>query len=307
MVLFNNMPDDDELIDSIMSELESDSETAENTEEEKEETQKQTQEGEDGGEGENQEVEQEEDESDEEEAQSEEESETVESKPATKAQVNKVEGFKALRKQLKEQREKIAEQGSLIAKLKGEKTKVETEDEEDVDPLQAIADAVDKTPEEIRAAIKAKKAKEEGFTLEAYEKFEDMQKQINQINADKKNAAKLDEDKKLVDTIDKFIGKTGLSSEDEVVNFFKKAKEDYGIDFVANPNLGGMLAVWNGMDEEARKGAIEQEILLKIKKGEKVMPNNQAEEQAQQVAKKQQQKKDDADYERWAKRANGQY
>ncbi len=292
MEIFNNTPDDDDLIGSIMDSLgDSSDETTEESEvteeaeagtqevtEEAETKETETEESHESGEGESQ--------------------EEIESPPATKNQVNKIEGFKAMRA-------KMAEKDGLIAQLK---EKLEIKDEEESqetsetgdkkDFFTQLAGILDKKPEEVEAAFKAKEAETAGMSLEAYEKFNELDKKLKSIEAEKASASKVKEQKALAKAIDGFIESTGISNEKDVTNFFVKAKEEFGFDFITNPNTKAMVAVFNGMDKKDFKETLEQETLLKIKNGETPDVDSQSEESQIIAKQKKQKEKDDEDYKK---------
>ena len=292
-----NIKDDEDLISEIMSDLSKEIEaeqqetTDENTEEVKEEVvedktkenaEVESKDGEENGEDKT----------------------TVESKPNSKNEVNKIEGFKALKGKLKEKDKIIEEKDGLIAKLMGKTKSDEETTTKKPDALEELGKLFDKTPEEIKEAIEAKKAKEEGMSVEQYKKFVEMQKQIDEINAEKKSSESKNTKIKLAESIDEFISATGLSSEEEVIKFFETAKKDFGVDLSSNPNSKTMITLWNGMSTEAKAKAIEQDVLLKIKNGEVPTPNNQVDEKEAIKQAKKQKEDDEKEYKMFAEIAN---
>lgn len=234
---------------------------------------------------------------DEQETEVEGEEEEITSEPASNKEVNKMDAIKALRAKLNE----------VTNELKGVKAEAannaEAKSESDL-TLEAIAASIGKTPQELKAALRQKEAEKQGMNLETLDKIENLQKQLNEVLAEKTKSEETAKHNSLVKTIDEFVEEVGLTKEEDVKEFFRLAKEEYGMDFVKNPNLKAMKALFNGGLADNFKDRIEQETLLKIKQGQSVDVKSQPEENVKVKQAKKQKEQEELDYDRWSKLAS---
>lgn len=228
---------------------------------------------------------------DEQETEVEGEEEEITSEPASNKEVNKMDAIKALRAKLNE----------VTNELKGVKAEAannaEAKSESDL-TLEAIAASIGKTPQELKAALRQKEAEKQGMNLETLDKIENLQKQLNEVLAEKTKSEETAKHNSLVKTIDEFVEEVGLTKEEDVKEFFRLAKEEYGMDFVKNPNLKAMKALFNGGLADNFKDRIEQETLLKIKQGQSVDVKSQPEENVKIKQAKKQKEQEELNYEK---------
>lgn len=228
---------------------------------------------------------------DEQETEVEGEEEEITSEPASNKEVNKMDAIKALKAKLNE----------VTNELKGVKAEAnanaEAKSESDL-TLEAIAASIGKTPQELKAALRQKEAEKQGMNLETLDKIENLQKQLNEVLAEKNKSEETAKHNSLVKTIDEFVGEVGLTKEEDVKEFFRLAKEEYGMDFVKNPNLKAMKALFNGGLADNFKDRIEQETLLKIKQGQSVDVKSQPEENVKIKQAKKQKEQEELNYEK---------